>query len=86
MLEEEWILFFETNHGSKVAIKINSNKLVKEALDKFCLSLGISNSTQKSMKFIFNYKELFPDMKINQSGLQNGSKISVFEFHIIIGA
>ena len=38
------------------------------------------------MKFIFNNKELFPDMKIYQAGLSNMSEILVIETHNVIGA
>ena len=86
MLEEEWTLFFETNYGSKVAIKIGKFKLVKEAQSKFCLKLNISYSTLKYMKFIYHSKELCPDMKICQSGLENESTITVIETHNITGA
>jgi len=88
ILEEGWTLFFVNPniYGSKISIKINEQKLVKEALDKFFQSLDISNSTQKRMKFIFNNKELFPDMLICQSGLSNNSEILVIEIQNIIGA
>ena len=48
--------------------------------------MGISASTLKYMKFIFESKALDPNLKICQSGLKNNSKILVIETHNIIGA
>ena len=88
VLEPGWLLIFQNknNIGSDITIKIDEQKLVKEAINKFLLSLDIPNSTQRRFKFIFNNKELFPEMKICQSGLNNGSKILVIDYSNIIGA
>ena len=87
-LEPGWLLIFQNqnNIGSDITIKIDKQKLVKEAISKFLLKLDIPNSTQRRFKFIFNNKELFPEMKICQSGLNNGSKILVIDCFNIIGA
>ena len=74
------------NIGSDITIKIDEQKLVKEAISKFLLRLDIPNSTQRRFKFVFGGRELFPEMKICQSGLTNGSKILVIDSSGLIGA
>lgn len=88
VLEEEWLLIFHNQNriGSDITIKIGKTKLVREAINKFCQSLDISKSTQKYFKFIFNNNELFKDMQICQSGLNNGSKILVIDYSGLVGA
>ena len=87
-LEDEWLLIFhnQSHIGSDIRIKIGKTKLVKEAINKFCQSLDISNSTQKNFKFIFNNKELIKDLEICRSGLSHMSIILVIEIHNVIGA
>ena len=87
-LEDEWLLIFhnQSRIGSDIRIKIGKTKLVKEAINKFCQSLDISNSTQKNFKFIFNNKELIKDLEICRSGLSHMSIILVIEIHNVIGA
>ena len=46
----------------------------------------IKSGRTDKCKFIFNNKELFPEMKICQSGLTNLSKILVISIQNIIGA
>ena len=88
MSESEIHLSFETQsgHGSKVTIKIGINKTVREAEYKFCQSLDIPYSTLNEMKFLYNNKQLFPEMKISHAGLVDWSRILVIEMHNIIGA
>ena len=78
-----WNLIFENqNHGQPVTIRINEQKLVKEAISMYLLKTGITDKCS----FIFNNKTLFPEMKICQSGLNNLSRITVISTKNIIGA
>ena len=78
-----WNLIFEdTNDKTSYNIKISEYKTVKEAISLYKLK---SMKTGK-MKFIFNNKELFPELKICQSGLNNLSKILVISTKNLKGA
>ena len=78
-----WNLIFENqNDRQTFNIRISEQKLVKEAISLYYLK---SNKTDKC-KFIFNNKELFPEMKICQSGLTNMSKILVISIQNLKGA
>ena len=71
---EKWNLFFEDKvDGTTINVKISPQNFVKEAIDRY---LQISGKTGKII-FLFNSKELDPNMKINKSGLMNYSTISV---------
>ena len=77
---EGWTLLFENN--KKITnIKISEQKLVKEAINMYKVKTGYT----KHCKFIFNSMELFPELKICQSGLMNNSKIIVISFANIQG-
>ena len=78
-----WNLIFENqNDRQSFNIRISEQKLVKEAISLYYLK---SNKTDKC-KFIFNNKELFPEMKICQSGLTNMAKILVISIQNLKGA
>ena len=78
-----WNLTFEVQRDGKVYnIVIDENKKVKEAINKFKLKSNMN----EQCKFIFNNKELFPELEICQSGLQDGSKISVISLKDLKGA
>ena len=78
-----WNLIFENqNDRQSFNIRISEQKLVKEAISYYYLK---SNKTEKC-KFIFNNKELYPEMKICQSGLNNLSRILVISTQNVIGA
>ena len=78
-----WNLIFENqNDRQTFNIRISEQKYVKEAISLYYLK---SNKTDKC-KFIFNNKELFPEMKICQSGLTNMSKILVISIQNLKGA
>ena len=78
-----WNLIFENqNDRQTFNIRISEQKLVKEAISLYKLK---SNRTE-NCKFIFNNKELFPEMKICQSGLSNMSKILVISIQNLKGA
>ena len=72
--ENGWNLIFEDgNSRQEITIRINNEKLVKEAIAKYMLKSGRTDKC----KFVFDGKELIPKMKINQSGLSNKSRILV---------
>ena len=78
-----WNLIFENqNDMQAITIRIDEQKLVSEAITKYKLKSGRTDKC----KFIFNNKELFPEMKICQTGLQNLSKILVVSIQNVIGA
>ena len=78
-----WNLIFENqNDRQQITVTISEQKLVKEAISAYLLK---ANRTDKC-KFIFNNKELFPEMKICQSGLSNMAKILVISIQNLKGA
>ena len=78
-----WNLIFENQNDKKsLTIRISEQKLVKEAISKYMLKSGRTDKC----KFIFNNKELFAEMKICQSGLNNLSRILVISTQNVIGA
>ena len=78
-----WNLIFENqNDRTSITIRISEQKTVKEAISKYMLKSGRNDKC----KFIFNNKELFQDMKICQSGLNNLSRILVISTQNVIGA
>ena len=71
-----WILFFEDQSQNSIeSIKISEQKLVKEAIALYMQKTGKNGHYQ----FIFNLQELYPELKICQSGLHDLSKILVIE-------
>ena len=80
-----WNLLFENQTNRQIVnIRISEDKLVKEAISAYLLKVNESNVND--FKFIFNNKQLFPEMKISQTGLNNGSKILVVSQKNVIGA
>jgi len=80
---EQWNLVFENqNDNQSNIIRISPQKLVKEAINKY----KIMTMRKDKMKFIFNNKELFPEMKICQTGLKDLSKILVISIQNLKGA
>ena len=72
--ENGWDLTFEEGNSREVInIRINNEKLVKEAISMYMLKSGRTDKC----KLVFDGKELIPKMKINQSGLSNKSRILV---------
>ena len=72
--EKGWKLIFENEDDKQTFnIRISEQKLIKEAISWYYLKSG----RMDKCKFIFNNSELFPEMKICQSGLTNMSKILV---------
>ena len=78
-----WNLIFENqNDRTSITIRISEQKTVKEAISKYMLKSGRTDKC----KFIFNNKELYQEMKICQSGLNNLSRILVISTQNVIGA
>ena len=80
-----WNLFFEDKWNKKTTyIFISPEKNVSEAINLYKIKSGTMDDT--TAKFIFNGKQLFYELKISQSGLQNNSTISVVSIKSVIGA
>ena len=69
-----WDLIFENAEDKQsTTININEYKLVKEAINMYYLKTGRTDKC----RFIYNHQELFGEVKICQSGLNNNAKILV---------
>ena len=78
-----WNLIFENQNDKQTYnIRISENKTVQEAINMYKIKSG----REGKMKFIFNNKELFAEMKICQSGLSNLSRILVISLQNLKGA
>ena len=78
-----WNLIFENQNDKQTYnIRISENKTVQEAINLYKIKSGRDGK----MKFIFNNKELFAEMKICQSGLSNLSRILVISLQNLKGA
>ena len=72
--ENGWHLIFEDQDlGKTTTITISEKKLFKEAISMYRLKSG---KTDKC-KFIFNNHEIFPELKICETGLKDMSRITV---------
>ena len=80
--ENWWDLTFEDCNSKEVTnIRINNEKLVKEAISMYMLKSGRTDKC----RFIFNNKNLFPEIKIKHSGLNNKSRILVLSLDNLRG-
>ena len=78
-----WSLIFSKKNGAqKVTIQINPEESVGEAISKYV----IKSLDQNQNKYIFNGKQLATCLSVSQSGLQNGSEISVISIGDVEGA
>ena len=78
-----WNLIFENQNDKQTYnIRISEQKTVQEAINMYKIKSG----REGKMKFIFNNKELFAEMKICQSGLSNLSRILVISLQNLKGA
>ena len=78
-----WNLIFENqNDRQAYIIRISEQKTIKEAISLYRLK---SMRTDKC-KFILNSKELYPEMRICESGLQDHSRILVISLQNLKGA
>ena len=57
-------------------------KTIEEAINLYKIE---SDNNSENLKFIFNGKPLFPDLKIYYSGLENGSMIIVINTKEVYG-
>ena len=79
---EEWNLLFENKTlGGNVNIIIDPQQYIKEAINRYCLRSEIDPN---NYKFMFNGRDLIPDMKIIQSGLSDNSRILAIQKKILL--
>ena len=74
-------LIFDDQTENLVMVRINEQRLVKEAISLYMLKSGKTCHC----RFIFNNRELYPEMKICQSGLVSRSRILVIELEMVKG-
>ena len=78
-----WNLVFENqNDLNSIIVTISEQKTVKEAISKYRIK---ANRTDPC-KFVFNSKQLYPEMRICESGLKDKSKILVISLQNLKGA
>jgi hypothetical protein len=78
-----WNLIFENqNDLSNIIVTISEQKTIKEAISMYRLK---ANRTDEC-KFLFNSKQLYPEMRICESGLKDKSKILVVSIQNLKGA
>ena len=71
------------NAEQTINIIINPEQLFIEAINMFKLRTGMMNQI---LKFIFNGKDVIPDIKISQTGITNNSTITVISLSDVQGA
>ena len=80
--ENWWDLTFEDCNSKEVTnIRISNEKLVKEAISMYMLKSGRTDKC----RFIFNNKNLFHEIKIKHSGLNNKNRILVLSLDNLRG-
>ena len=80
-----WNLIFEKkNGGQTINIRISSDSKVVTAINTYKLKANMTN--EDDAKFIFNGKQLNYDLTFAESGLMNGSKITVISIKDVEGA
>ena len=78
-----WNLIFENqNDRSNIIVTISEQKTIKEAINLYRLK---ANRVDEC-KFLFNSKQLSPELRICESGLKNQSKILVVSIQNLKGA
>ena len=78
-----WNLVFENqNDRQSYPVTISEQKTIKEAISIYRIKSG----NKDPCKFIVNSKELYPEMRICESGLQNNSRILVISTRNLQGA
>ena len=78
-----WNLVFENqNDRQSYPVTISEQKTIKEAISIYRIKSGNTDTC----KFIVNSKELYPEMRICESGLQNNSRILVISTRNLKGA
>ena len=81
---KDGISYLKKKKKKKTTIIISPDKKVSEAINLY--KIKSNTMDDKTAKFIFNGKQLFYDLTISQSGLQNNSTISVVSIKSVIGA
>ena len=78
-----WNLIFENQHDKQsYIVRISEQKTIQEEIDKYReQSMNIDKC-----KFIYNSKELYPPMRICESGLSQNCKILVISLRNLKGA
>ena len=80
-----WNLIFEKkNGGQTINIRISPDSKVITAINTYKLKANIANDNDA--KFIFNGKQLNVELTLAESGLMNGSKITVISIKDVEGA
>ena len=79
------IQFLKKKNGNQTTnIRISSDSKVVTAINTYKLKVNMSND--EDAKFIFNGKQLNFDLTLAESGLMNGSKITVISTKDVEGA
>ena len=82
----DWNLIFEKKNGSQtINIRISPDETVQAAINLYKIRTNTQEKDDE-IKFIFNGKQLNYDLKLSQSGLMNGSKITVISTKDVEGA
>ena len=77
----DWDLLFEDQAIKRsTVIRINPNKKCSEAINMYRIKSG----DKEKVKFLFNNKEINPELKIFETGLHSTSRIMVLHLHILI--
>jgi hypothetical protein len=80
-------LHFASPFGIKSVLKFNKNNTIKDALSKFCESIGLSPQKMESLAFLFNGGTLsINDERFLGDFFGNNSFITVIDLGNIIGA
>ena len=82
----DWNLIFEKKNGNQIVnIYVSPDNTVQTAINLYKIK---TNTTEKDdeIKFIFNGKQLNYSLTLSQSGLMNGSKITVISTKDVEGA
>jgi hypothetical protein len=78
-----WNLFFEDPNGRIISVVISNEKTVQEAINTYRKK---ANNNKKNLRFIYNNKDIIPQMKILESGMNNWSHITVIEPRNVLGS
>ena len=82
---ESWNLIFEKkNGGQAINVRLPSSSKVIAAINNYKIKANMSNDDDA--KFIFNSKQLNYELTLAESGLSNGSKITVISIKDVEGA
>ena len=75
----DWYLLFDNRTSNKLTpIRINSNKKFSEAINMY----GNKTGDKEKAKFLFNNKEINPELKIKNFGIGLSSFSRIFVIHL----